>query len=61
MLSFDITTGGYVIQRDGSAWIVQDYDPRKPFVGGQGQPFDSAEAAAEHATAAVAELEAQLA
>lgn len=54
-----LINGGYRI--DGENFkIVQDFDPAKPFLGGVPQPFDSADAAAAHAAAVIAEQAALL-
>lgn len=48
--------GGYRIFADGRLYIDQPFDPAKPFIAGEGQPFDDDAAAQAHAEATVAAL-----
>jgi len=48
-LNIALVPGGYFILDDDKILVDQSFDPEKPFVGGQGQPFDTDEIALAHA------------
>lgn len=54
--TYELVPGGYIVRADGLPWVVQDFDPQKPFVNGAGQPFDSDAAAQAHAEALIASM-----
>ncbi len=58
--TYELIPGGYVIYLDGQTYIYQDFDPQKPFIDGNGQPFDSEDAARADAERVIAELNAQV-
>lgn len=49
MRTYQVFEGGYQIFEDAVLIMSQPFDPNKPFVAGQGQPFDTPEAAYEDA------------
>lgn len=51
MKRFELTETGYRFYIDDVVIVNQTYDPEKHFIDGEGQPFDSPEAAEAHARA----------
>lgn len=54
--TYQLIPGGYQVYMNGVLYFDQPFDPEKPFINGEGQPFDSEEAARAHAEALIEAL-----